>query len=59
MGSLSCLIVMIVYKKLKDIIMKDKTIVFNIGEENKPVYEDLAKFDVMESSYFSDQYKKG
>ena len=28
--------------------MKDKTIVFNIGEENKPVYEDLAKLNVLE-----------
>lgn len=28
--------------------MKYKTIVFNIGEENKPVYEDLAKLNVLE-----------
>lgn len=39
--------------------MKDKTIVFNIGEENKPVYEDLTKLNVWESLYFSDQYEKG
>lgn len=39
--------------------MKDKTIVFNIGEENKPVYEDLTKLNVLEGSYFSDQYEKG
>ena len=36
-----------------------KTIEFNIGEENKPVYEDLTKLDVWESSYFSNQYEKG
>lgn len=39
--------------------MKNKTIVFNIGEENKPVYENLTKLDTLESSYFSDQYAKG